>query len=87
MYQTNNGMHQWLIVLGVLLLIGGFIAYVYELRQYYGFVITHPYRDLGLVLIVLGVVLIIVGAVLNSLKKPEKEEKTFESTPESYPTF
>jgi len=74
-------------ILGALLVVGGFIAYVYELHLLYGFVITHPYRDLGITLIVLGVVSIIVGAVLGTLRKSEKEENAFELTPKSYPTF
>jgi len=60
-------------VLGFLFVVGGFVAYVYELRSWFGLVITHPYRDLGITLIVLGVVLIIVGAILSFLKK-EKED-------------
>jgi len=81
---TNNKTGNWIIVLGVLLLIGGFIAYVYEQRHgwenpFTGELMylysTYPYRDLGMLLIVLGVVLIIVGAVLKTLKKPEEEKQ------------
>jgi len=53
-------------VLGVLLLLGGFFAYSYEQRGWYGLWVTYPYRDLAIPLIVLGVVLIIVGAFLYS---------------------
>ena len=70
-----NTKSQLLLILGVLLLIGGFFAYIYE-EYRHGVILTYPYRDLGIILIVLGAVLIVVGAVLGTLRKPEKEEKT-----------
>jgi len=60
---------------GILLVIGGFIAYSYEVTTYL-FTIpipSYPYRDLGIPLISLGIVMIIVGAVLLSIKKPQAE--------------
>jgi len=50
------------LVLGVVLLIGGFVTYFYE--EYYG--LYHPYRELSIPLLVLGVVLIIAGAFLRA---------------------
>ena len=70
-----NTVSQVLLILGVLLLIGGFFASIYE-EYRYGVVLKYPYRDSGIILMVLGVVLIIAGAFLRTLRKPEKEEKT-----------
>jgi len=69
---------QLLLILGVLLLIGGFFASIYEEYQY-GIVLTYPYRYLGIILIILGVVLIIAGAFLSILRKQEKEEQQINS--------
>lgn len=49
------------LVLGAVLLVGGFIAYFYEERWY-----GYPYRDIAVPLLVLGVVLIIAGAFLRT---------------------
>jgi len=54
-----------ILVLGAVLLIGGFIAYFYP-KTIWGIVIGYPYRDLGALLIVLGVVMIIAGAFLRT---------------------
>ena len=58
--------------LGVILLIGGFIAFWYELSggDAFGWV-TYPYRYLAIPLILLGVVLIIAGAFLYSYAPKE----------------
>lgn len=63
-------------ILGALLSVGGIIAYFYEERYLYGLFVTQPYRDLGMIFIVLGVVLIIAGAALASIKKTQAEKET-----------
>lgn len=51
------------IVLGVVLLLCGFVAYLYWEESW--LLATYPYRDLAVPLLVLGVVLIIAGAFLR----------------------
>ena len=54
------------LVLGAVLLVGGFIAYFYEERSYWSVTYPYPYRDIAVPLLVLGVVLIIAGAFLRT---------------------
>ena len=65
-------------ILGILLLIGGFIAYSYEYTVWGVPIGIHPYGDLGITLMILGVVLIIAGAVISSITKPRQESSKTE---------
>jgi len=50
------------LVLGFILLFGGFVTFFYETSGGY----YHPYRELSIPLLVLGVVLIIASAFLRT---------------------
>jgi len=76
------------ITLGVILLIGSFLAYVYE-EQRWIFVVA-PYRDLAAPLAIAGVVLLVVGYVSNNRaqeeKKLEAERAKIITTPPTQPS-
>ena len=59
------------IILGVLLIVGGFIAYFYE-EQRWIFVVA-PYRDMAVPLFISGIVLLVVGYVSNTRAEEEKQ--------------
>jgi len=58
-------MRDGLVVLGIFLVVFGAAGYLYaQTENFLGITVTigYPYRDLGLVLIVMGLVAVIVGA-------------------------
>lgn len=63
-------------VLGVILLIGGVITYVYSETWFY--LIYHPYRDYAIPLFIFGVVLLIIG--VTSFGRAEEEKKSVENS-------
>ena len=69
-------------VLGVILLIGGVIAYAYGETVYllgYPIGTTYPYRDYAIPLIIFGVVLLVIG--IASFGRAEEERKLEVETP------
>jgi len=73
-----------LITIGILLLIGGFLAYIWGVPVTTGgffsyTYMTYPFRDMGILLIVMGFVAMIIGSIIfalqNYLKRSDALEK------------
>jgi len=60
--RTKSAEGDMCLVLGFILLFGGFVTFFYE--ENYG--LYHPYRELSIPLLVLGVILIIAGAFIRT---------------------
>ena len=60
-------------VSGFLCLAFAAIAYFYEDRQYWGYWVTHPYREYAFPLVVLGIILVVIGALIHDHAKKVKE--------------
>jgi len=65
------------VVFGILLTIGGFIAYSYVGTVYlYGVPVRgYPYRDFGIPVFIMGIITIIVGAFLFAMKVEAERTK------------
>lgn len=70
-----------LITIGILLLIGGFLAYIWgvPVHTFFSTYMTYPFRDMGMWFIGMGFTAIIIGAIIfalqNYLKRPETYER------------
>ena len=65
-------MHEWLVFLGIIVLLAGLGAYFYyETISIYGIEISrnYPYRDLGVVLVLGGMIYMAIGAVYSPKKQ------------------
>lgn len=74
--------------LGVILLIGGVIAYAYSETLYllgYPIGTTYPYRDYAIPLIIFGIVLLVIGVASFGRAKEERKLEVEIPKPSSAP--
>ena len=71
-------------VVGILSILFGIIAYLYE-RQYFGLWVVYPYRDYAFPLVFLGFVFVAIGYVV--MERAKEENRKVEKVSPEYPVF